>query len=42
MKIKIDILKIKHQYNIGMFVWDCEILIKSKTKQIIKLNYLLT
>lgn len=38
MTTKIDAHRIEYQLNVRMFVWDCNILIKSKLKQIKKIN----
>jgi len=38
MIIKIDTRKIKHQSNTEIFIWNCNNLIESKLKQIVKTN----
>jgi hypothetical protein len=38
MIIKIDTRKIKHQSNTEIFIWNCNNLIESKPKQIVKIN----
>jgi hypothetical protein len=38
MIIKIDTCKIKHQLKVEMFVWNCDNLLESKLKKIIKIN----
>jgi len=38
MMLKIYACEIKHQPNVGLFVWNHDNLIESKPKQIIKIN----
>jgi hypothetical protein len=38
MMLKTYAYEIKHQPNVGLFVWNCDNLIESKPKQIMKIN----
>jgi len=38
MITKLGVHRIEHQHNIGMFVRDCDNLVKNKHKQIMKIN----